>query len=121
MSLTDDIIDAASDRIPTWPGRWYSQETRREEMREVLEIAYRAGQIAQAEEDALKVRTERDAALAENARLRAAMFDILENVDEPPDSNCSCHISPPCNDCVDYAGLRRALKEGYAALAKETP
>jgi hypothetical protein len=31
---------------------------------------------------------------------------FLDTVDEPPDPNCSCHINPPCADCVDNSGLR---------------
>lgn len=39
-----------------------------------------------------------------------------------PDANCSCHISPPCRDCVDHAGTRSVLEaahEAIAALKKE--
>ena len=32
---------------------------------------------------------------------------FLDTVDEPPDPNCSCCISPPCADCVENSGLRR--------------
>ena len=54
--------------------------------------------------------------VADRATLVAAMIYLLENVEEPPDRNCSCHISTPCNDCVVYDGLREALKEARAAL-----
>ena len=62
MSITDEIIDAASDKILIWPGHWYSRDARREEMREVLEIAYRAGRIAQAEGDARIARAHKGSA-----------------------------------------------------------
>lgn len=42
--------------------------------------------------------------------LLCALEDLLNNMGRPPDSNCSCHISPPCNDCVDHAGLREAIE-----------
>lgn len=35
-----------------------------------------------------------------------------------PEAGCSCHISPPCNDCVDYASIRDAIDLALAALAK---
>lgn len=43
---------------------------------------------------------------------------LCEAVPEPPEKNCSCHIAPPCGDCVEYDGLREALKAGRAAIAK---
>jgi len=50
--------------------------------------------------------------------LRAALEEFLEMTEEPPEGNCSCHLNPPCSDCVDHSGLRRAFKIGRAALAK---
>lgn len=35
--------------------------------------------------------------------------DLLEFIDEPPDKNCSCHIRPPCSDCVEHSKLRELL------------
>jgi len=62
-----------------------------------------------------------------NARLIAAAPDLLEAVqeflemtEEPPEPNCSCHIAPPCGDCVDHAGLRGAFKVARAAITKAT-
>lgn len=53
-------------------------------------------------------------------RIRLALEELLEHVEEPPERNCSCFVSPPCNDCVDWSGLRSALAEARAAL-QETP
>ena len=33
-----------------------------------------------------------------------------------PEGSCSCHISPPCNDCVEYSSIREAIAAGRAAL-----
>lgn len=41
----------------------------------------------------------------------------LMEVTEPPEANCSCHIAPPCGDCVDYAAVREAHEVAHAALA----
>jgi hypothetical protein len=27
-----------------------------------------------------------------------------------PEPNCRCHISPPCNDCVNHASIREAIE-----------
>jgi hypothetical protein len=64
---------------------------------------------------------------AANLRLIAAAPDLLgaveffmDMVGEPPEPNCSCHVAPPCNDCVDHAGLREAFDVARAAIAKAT-
>lgn len=46
-------------------------------------------------------------------KLIAAIEGLLET-DDTPERDCSCHISPPCNDCVEYGGRREAI-----AFAKE--
>lgn len=51
-----------------------------------------------------------------NKKLREALEYILEYVEPPPPKACSCHISPPCWDCVDHGGLREALELSKAAL-----
>jgi hypothetical protein len=52
---------------------------------------------------------------AENRALRAGLEDLADNV-EIPDGDCSCHLSPPCADCVNYGGLRLAYEEARAFL-----
>jgi uncharacterized coiled-coil protein SlyX len=54
------------------------------------------------------------------ARLVDALNELTEMVEEPPDRNCSCHISPPCSDCVEYSGLREALQQSRSALSSES-
>lgn len=53
----------------------------------------------------------------QNAMLREALEELLEMQETPPDRNCSCHISPPCSDCVDYGGIRSAIETAKEALA----
>jgi hypothetical protein len=52
-----------------------------------------------------------------NAALVVALEDLMEATGEPPDRNCSCHISPPCPDCIDYGGWREALENADSARA----
>jgi len=54
---------------------------------------------------------------AQRNSLEGALELMLERIQEPPDSNCSCHISPPCNDCVDFGGEREAFEVAKEALA----
>lgn len=42
--------------------------------------------------------------------LHVRLSHLLECIEEPPDANCSCHVNPPCFDCVDHSGLREAIK-----------
>ena len=56
------------------------------------------------------------------ARLESALEFLLEVMEYPPDSNCSCHISPPCGDCVNWSDLREAISAATDALKPdETP
>jgi hypothetical protein len=61
-------------------------------------------------------------ALAEQLRLayilRLALQGLLE-LQNVPVKNCSCHISPPCNDCVEFAALREAIEDANLAVGKE--
>ena len=62
---------------------------------------------------------ERDAAQARIRALEEALTDLcteIENANLVPEANCSCHINPPCNDCVDNDGLRQALKSARTTL-----
>lgn len=43
--------------------------------------------------------------------LRAAeCIDSLLGLIDVPDPNCSCHLNPPCNDCVDYSHMRAEIE-----------
>ena len=58
------------------------------------------------------------ALIQQRDELLAALELFMERVDEPPEANCSCHISPPCNDCVENWGLREAFSDAKAAISK---
>jgi hypothetical protein len=47
-----------------------------------------------------------------------ALRELYEVVPKPPPRNCSCHLNPPCNDCVEYDGLREVLSNMRATLDK---
>jgi len=54
--------------------------------------------------------TEIEKLRAENALLRELLGAWYSDV-SIPGPNCSCHISPPCNDCVEWGGLREAAEQ----------
>mgnify|MGYP003440094360 FL=1 len=49
--------------------------------------------------------------------LLAALELMVERIQEPPSANCSCFLSPPCSDCVNYGGEREAFEAAHAAIA----
>ena len=55
-----------------------------------------------------------------DALLREAMEALqwLREVTEPPDRNCSCHLSAPCGWCEQHAAVAEAHEEARATLAK---
>lgn len=55
--------------------------------------------------------------MSRESSLEAALERLLEVIETPPAPNCGCHISPPCSDCVDWAGLREAIADAESAMA----
>lgn len=53
----------------------------------------------------------------ERNELLASLKDVLENIDIP-EKNCCCHISPPCNDCVENGGMREVVESSKSVIAK---
>lgn len=39
-------------------------------------------------------------------------------VDESPvpEANCTCHINPPCADCVQFSAMRETIEDATAAI-----
>ena len=48
--------------------------------------------------------------------LREALDGLLVSMTLPPEMNCSCHIAPPCSDCVNYPCEREAIASASATL-----
>lgn len=46
--------------------------------------------------------------------------ELNDYVADPPERNCSCHICPPCCDCVDWADLRE-IKENWKEATEQKP
>lgn len=74
---------------------------------------YFGKQIAVLSNERAKLTCQRD-------EYKAVLENLLEVVDEPPERNCSCHIAPPCNYCVNWSGLREALSDARTAAKRET-
>ena len=53
----------------------------------------------------IKVLNERISLLAE---IGSGLCELVEA--QTPTKNCSCHICPPCNDCVDHGHTRELVE-----------
>ena len=56
--------------------------------------------------------------ISQRDNLLSALELMVERIAEPPEANCSCHLSPPCNDCVEYGGEREAFETAKAEIAE---
>ncbi|NDI85041.1 hypothetical protein [Undibacterium crateris] len=60
----------------------------------------------------------------ENQQLKSVIdsarsaIEVLLDYASPPEANCSCHISPTCNDCINY-GKQREDVEYVESIDKE--
>ena len=76
-------------------------------------VLYRDVQAIEQERDAIKAKLEH--ADTRIRRLETCVEDFLE-LTEVPDANCSCHLNPPCGDCVEYSGIRDVRKRANVLL-----
>ena len=51
---------------------------------------------------------------------RTMLKQVVEEI-SVPDPDCHCHINPPCNDCVDNAGMRELLKQVHETIESTMP
>lgn len=51
---------------------------------------------------------------------RGVVQELLDNL-SIPERNCSCHLSPPCENCVEFGGLREIVSAVRYHLAPEEP
>lgn len=63
----------------------------------------------------LAAANERCKRFEEHAHRLEVFGDVLYDLIDVPSPNCSCHISPPCNDCVENGGFRLAKLEWQQA------
>ena len=61
---------------------------------------------------------EANARLVASAPEMLSMLKWLEEITDVPEAHCSCHIAPPCSDCVEYGAIREAMKNTRALIAK---
>lgn len=51
--------------------------------------------------------------------LVAALKRVAYEFERPPEPNCSCHLNPPCGDCVEHGNTRELFAEIDAALSRD--
>lgn len=60
----------------------------------------------------------------EVVRLRGGIHEAIETIltligGEPPDPNCTCHVNPPCSDCIEHHYNREALADLRALVSED--
>jgi len=88
------------------------------ELVHITEVRELRRQLSEADEYARKLSIKVTDQGVEIQRLQAALQrkqdagDLLfeELDDKTPESNCSCHLFPPCHDCTNHAASREALQ-----------
>ena len=120
-------LKAENERLNTVPMKYRRMAFNAQLQKENEDLQFRNDRLVQ---DFADVTEENDALRrihAENieifkrqlAEYKELLSNLMEVVEEPPESNCSCHISPPCSDCVEWSGLREALLEARTAMKGE--
>lgn len=73
---------------------------------------YRCGSVGEKRTDQCKVHGKAWSDLNERILLLKEIGSgLCELVDaQTPTKNCSCHISPPCNDCIDNGHTRELIE-----------
>lgn len=56
-----------------------------------------------------------EANLRNHKRLAELLQEIIDYI-EVPESNCSCHINPPCNDCTNHSWIREQIHDANVTL-----
>jgi len=108
----------AATAITALRGEVAAAEKLREQWHSLSALDAHARIAAEAERDTLRAElADRDARLAE--AVEAVKF--LMEMSEPPERNCSCHSSPPCGWCTEYAGITEAHEYAASFLAKQEP
>jgi len=46
----------------------------------------------------------------------AELFENLLEFVDIPERECRCHLSPPCNDCVEYSGIREDIEQAQELI-----
>lgn len=77
-------------------------------VRERMDYCYTKNVIYSSELVILEFEKELQDIQTKNKQLVAAVEGLLKTNDTPV-PNCLCHLSPPCNDCVEYGGRRKAV------------
>jgi predicted ABC-class ATPase len=70
-----------------------------------------ADRIVELERQNAELRKEKSMALG-------VMQELIDRI-EVPEPNCSCHLSPPCGDCVDYGGIRETVDAAETLIAAD--
>lgn len=101
MSVTSNVEIMTSAELRAYGEKWFQKGVERGRFEQRMDVT--AGETAPPP----------PVPVADGVR---EALEFLLEVTEPPERNCSCHLNPPCGDCVDYGAIRDAHAQARAAL-----
>jgi hypothetical protein len=115
MSTPTPRTDAVVAPYIGWDGLQVDEAMALLDLCRTLELELAAARQRDALERRVRELEEAGDKLALRVLLLRELGDGFEELVYAPEPNCSCHISPPCGDCVDYARVRELKAEWKAA------
>lgn len=110
MTTIDEYVDANVRIATANAGLRRDVEILREEAQQIPKLIAERNKLA-SELERMKLAFPEGYPQRINEALILAVEILIENhIEQPPDRNCSCHVSPPCSDCVDNSLLREDLE-----------
>lgn len=106
--------------------RRFGRNQKRKLREQVVQLAesrdYWLVEVREARDEIVLARREiRQLRASPDGRWRTLAETAAEALSEfVPKKVCRCHLSPPCNDCVEYGGAREIIGDIRDAAAKES-
>lgn len=80
------------------------------------EATHECGSLEYLYQDLRSAHAAKEAAWKEREKVLEGLLEEMILNFYIPEANCSCHKSPPCNDCVEYSYVREIKEQVKAAL-----
>ena len=121
ISDAEAIVAAKDAEIAAWKNdainggnAGYLREVAEQQAERIKELKTEFDGCSELLDNAERIMEQQSAALK---LASLALSEGVEYVEEPPEKNCTCHLAPPCNDCVEHSAVREFFIDARKALA----